>query len=262
MVIIRHELKTGRKNLMLWTLAIAFFLALCIFMFPAMETQMKDITDMFAGMGSFTAAFGLDRLNMGTLSGFYAVECGNILSVGGAFFAALIAIGALSKEESGHTAEFLYTHPVSRTRIMAEKLASVIIRLVVLNAVCMAVAVLSILITGNDIPWKEMFLLHTAYFFVQLEISLICFGISAFLKRGGLGAGIGIAVVLYFMNILANISDSAKAIKYFTPFGFAEGADLIADGKLEWGLVALGMCIGLAIGVAGFLHYDKKDINA
>ena len=34
----------------------------------------------------------MDRLNFGTLDGYYAIECGNILGLGGAFFAALSAV--------------------------------------------------------------------------------------------------------------------------------------------------------------------------
>ena len=56
--------------------------------------------------------------------GFYAVECGNILGLGGAFYAALCAATVLSKEEKDKTAEFLLTHPVSRVKIITEKLSS------------------------------------------------------------------------------------------------------------------------------------------
>lgn len=77
---------------------------------------MEGVSEMFASMGSFTAAFGMDRISFGTLIGFYAVECGNILGIGGAFFAAMIAINALAKEEKERTAEFLLTQPVSRTK--------------------------------------------------------------------------------------------------------------------------------------------------
>ena len=64
----------------------------------------------------------MDRLNFGTLIGFYAIECGNVLGLGGAFYAALCAAAILSKEEKERTAEFLLTHPVSRIRIITEKL--------------------------------------------------------------------------------------------------------------------------------------------
>lgn len=80
--------------------------------------------DLFDCMGSFTAAFGMDRLGFGTLVGFYAIECGNILGLGGAFFASLCAVNMLSKEERDRTAEFLLSHPVSRRRVVTEKLAA------------------------------------------------------------------------------------------------------------------------------------------
>ena len=89
MTLMKHELKQGRKSLMIWTAAIGFLLAVCVFMFPEMKGEMDGVSDMFASMGSFTEAFGMDRINFGSLMGFYAVECGNILGLGGAFFAAL-----------------------------------------------------------------------------------------------------------------------------------------------------------------------------
>lgn len=122
MTIIRHELKQSRISLIIWTVAIGFLLAVCIFMFPEMKSEMDEISNVFSSMGSFTQAFGMDKVSFGTLLGFYAVECGNILGLGGAFFASLCAISVLSKEEKERTAEFLLTHPVSRVRVVAEEL--------------------------------------------------------------------------------------------------------------------------------------------
>ena len=42
-----------------------------------MEGQMNEISGMFADMGSFSAAFGMDRINFGEFAGFFGVECGN-----------------------------------------------------------------------------------------------------------------------------------------------------------------------------------------
>ena len=92
MTILRHELRQGWKQLAIWTGCIGFFVVICVLMYPQMEQQMADVTTMFASMGSFTAAFGMDRLNFGTLTGFYAVECGNILGIGGALYLSLIHI--------------------------------------------------------------------------------------------------------------------------------------------------------------------------
>ena len=61
-------------------------------MFPEMKGQMDEMNEMFGSMGSFTEAFGMDKVSFGTLTGFYAVECGNILGLGGAFFASLTSV--------------------------------------------------------------------------------------------------------------------------------------------------------------------------
>ncbi len=261
MTLIKHELKQGRTALVIWTASIAFLMVICILMFPEMKGEMDGVSDMFASMGSFTEAFGMDRINFGTLLGFYAVECGNILGLGGAFFASLIAITVLAKEEKERTAEFLLTHPVSRVRIVTEKLTAVLIQIVLINAVIWALSAASIAIIGEEIPWKELNLMHLSYFLLQIELAGICFGLSAFLRRGGLGIGLGLATVMYFLNIVANISDSAEFLKYITPFGYTEGADIVANGSLDTAMVLLGMAY-TAIGIAAaYWKYCKKDIQ-
>lgn len=261
MTIIKHELKQNRISLTVWTVAIGFLLAICIFLFPEMKGEMDGVSDMFASMGSFTAAFGMDKINFGNLKGFYAIECGNILGLGGAFFAALCAVSSLSKEEKEHTAEFLLTHPVSRMRIITEKLVSVMIEIAVMNLSVFIISVLSIIAVGEDIPWKEILLLHLAYFILQTEIAGICFGLSAFLRKGSIGTGLGIATVMYFINIIANLTDSAKFLKYITPFGYAEGSDIVSNLSLNGKLVAAGIIFGLAGIIIGYIKYCKKDIS-
>ena len=260
MTLMKHELKQGRKSLMIWTVAIGFLLAVCVFMFPEMKGEMDGVSDMFASMGSFTEAFGMDRINFGSLMGFYAVESGNILGLGGAIFAALCGVSILAKEEKEHTAEFLLTHPVSRVHIVAQKLLAVMIQIIVMNVLVCVLSIASIALIGETISWKELLLLHLAFLFLQIEIAGICFGISAFLRRGGLGIGLGIAAVMYFLNLIANISDSAKFLKYITPFGYTEGADIVSNASLDTGLVLLGMLYCVIGVVVAFMKYCKKDI--
>ena len=261
MTLIKHELKQGKTSFLIWTASIGFLLAICVFLFPEMKGQMEGINDMFASMGSFTAAFGMDRLNFGTLTGFYAVECGNVLGLGGAFYGALCAVGILSKEEKDKTAEFLLTHPVSRKRIITEKLLSVLIRITVMNIIIYAIAIGSIAAIGEAIPIKEISLLHLAYYLLQLELMGICFGISAFLRKGSIGVGLGIAVMMYFLNLISNIADVAEFLKYITPFGYCEGADIIANGSLDITLVVIGAVIGISGIIVAYMQYTKKDIH-
>ena len=261
MTIVKHELKQGKLSLLIWTVAIGFLLAVCVFLFPEIKGQMGDVSDVFASMGSFTAAFGMDRLNFGTLIGFYAIECGNILGLGGAFYAALCAVGIVSKEEQGKTAEFLLAHPVSRVKILTEKLMAVLIQITAMNLIIYAVATGSMAMVGEEIPWKELNLLHLGYYLLQLELAGICFGLSAFLRKGSAGIGLGIATMMYFLNLVANMAEIAQFLKYITPFGYCDGADIVTNGCLDGVMVAIGAVI-FAAGIAGaYLQYTRKDIH-
>ena len=261
MTLIRHELKRGWKALLIWTLAIGSFIVICLFMYPEMKGQMDNISSIFSSMGAFSSAFGLDTLDFGSLKGFYGIECGNILGIGGALFAALIGIGALANEEKNGTAEFLLTHPLSRSGIVTAKLVSVLIQVLILNVSVWLMAVGSIAAIGEPVPWKEVTLLHTAYFLLQVELACVCFGISAFLWKGGIGIGLGLAIALYFMNIIANLTSKADVLKYITPFGYADGSEIFSKGALDTCKLLVGLAF-TAVGVAlAYWKYNQKDIR-
>ncbi len=261
MTVLKHELKQGRMALIIWTASIAFMLGICILIYPEMAADMDDIGAMFSNMGSFSQAFGMDKLNFGEFLGFFGVECGNVLGLGGAFFAALTGISALAKEEKEHTAEFLLTHPISRTRVIAEKLLSVFAQIILLNVVVIAVTALCILIIGEDTDVKALALLFLAYLLMQLEVGGITFGISAFLQGGSLGIGLGLAAGFYFLNIIANLIEETKFLKYITPFGYTESADIIAEKSLSGGYLAVGMTVMVLSIVIAFAKYSRKDIK-
>lgn len=262
MTIVKHELKQGSMSFLIWTSSIGFLLAVCVFLFPEMKGEMEEVSNVFASMGAFTDAFGMDQLDFGTLVGFYAIECGNVLGLGGAFYASLCAAGILSKEEKDKTGEFLLTHPVSRTHILTEKLIAVILQITWMNVLIYGIAIGSMVFIGEDVPWKEVNLMHIAYYLMQLELAGICFGVSAFLRKGSLGTGLGLATIMYFLNLIANMAEAAKPLKYITAFGYCDGGEIVNSGSLDGTLIGIGMAIGLAGIVIGYVQYCKKDIHA
>ena len=260
MTIFLHELRLNKTPLIIWSAAISFMLGICIIIYPEMSSQMGDISAMFADMGAFSSAFGMDQLNFGEFMGYFGVECGNVLGLGGALFAAIVGASALAKEEKDHTAEFLLTHPLSRTRIISEKLAAALAQVCLLNAVVIAVTCVCIAIVGVEFEVKTLSLVFLAYLILQLEIAAVTFGISAFLHRGELGIGLGLVFAMYFMNILANLTEKLKFIKFITPFGYADGAHIIPEKAIEIKYLAVGIVISSLGIAAAYFKYTKKDI--
>lgn len=261
MTVFKKEMRQGVISLFIWTAVTAFMMILCIFLFPEMKGQMNDVNDLFSNMGGFTEAFGMNRVGFGEIMGFYAVECGNILGIGGGFFAAYIGISSLAKEEKDKTAEFLLTHPISRVRVLTEKLLSIFLQVLIFNVIVILSSILSLVIIGETVKWSSFCLLHIAFFIMQIEIAVVCFGISSFLKKSAIGVGLGLTMILYFMNIVKNISANADFLKYITPFSYADSTGIVADERIQAEPVITGVIISVTFLIIGFMKYLKKDIQ-
>lgn len=261
MTVFRHELRTGAVSLLAWSAVVGGLMALCVALYPSMADSVGDMSDLFANMGDFSAAFGLDKLAFGSIMGFYGTECGNVLGLGGAFFAALTAMNLLAGEEGGHTAEFLLTHPVSRIRIGSEKLGALAAMILALNLVCLACGAGGILAIGEEAEWGDLLRYHGALLLMQLEIGGMCFGLSAMLRRGSFALAMGLAALLYFLGLVINLDAGLEPLKFITPYYYADAARIFA-GELEAGPLAAGCALGCACGAFGLWWYGRKDIAA
>ena len=66
---------------------------------------------------------------------------------------------------------------------------------------------------------------------------------------------------MYFLNIVANISESAEGLKYITPFGYADSAEIVAKVSLDGKMILCGMALMVAGILAAYWKYTKKDIQ-
>ena len=260
MTLFLHEIKRNKLSLIIWSAALSFMLGICVVIYPEMQTQMGDLGAMFSDMGAFSDAFGMDMLNFGEFMGYFGVEIGNTLGLGGALLAGIVGISALSKEERDGTAEILLTLPITRVRVILEKLLFAAFHIVAVNAVVILVSTVSILAISVDADAGKIALIFLANLIMQLEIMAITFGISACVNKNVIGIGIGVAFGLYFLNIISNLTDGLEFIGKITPFGYANSGYIIEHGAIEILPLVIGIILaGLGVALA-FFRYSKKDI--
>lgn len=262
MMIFKHELKENYKMLLIWSLIIGALTITFMTMYKSLEPDIAGIADTYANMGSFSSAFGMDKIEFTTALGFYGIEAGAMLSICGSMFGAMTGISVLSKEEYGHTAEFLLTHPVSRKRVALEKLFYVWMQVILFNMICLGAAVVSFGIIGEKIEFKPLLLFHAAQLVMHLEIACICYAVSAFCKRLNTGIGLGFAAVLYFVSIMYNITEDAEKLKYITPFVYADAGTVISEEAIDMGLMGIGIGVMAVCMILGIFWYDRKDMAA
>lgn len=261
LTIVCRELKNQLGSWLVWTGSISVLLAVCIFVYPQMQEEARGLGDAFSSMGAFTKAFGMDSLDFGSWPGFYALECGNVLGIGGAFYAALCGSQILSRETKGRTAEFLFSQPVIRTQVYLGKLLAVILEIVALNLVAAAVSLLCQQVIQETMPARAFWLLHTAITLVMLETAVICLGLSVFFPSVATGAGLGLVCLFYILNVISNIVDATRFLKWVTPFAYSDGAAIISDLQLDLPCLIAGLLLALTVLVCGWHRLETEDIR-
>lgn len=260
--IYKHEMKTCGKSLLIWFVCVGGMGLACILLFSGMRESMEGMAENFAAMGAFSDAFGMSRLSIATLSGFFAAEVGTIHALGGSLFAAVLGAGMLSKEEDGHTGEFLFSLPVSRGRVTAAKWCAVVSDVLLFNLFCMGLYFAGIVAIKEEFPMKEFFFWHIMQVFLQLELAAVCFAISAFMKRSKLGPGLGIVLFLYAYDLIARIVPELSDYKALSPFSYANAADILSAGEVDKTAAAVGAIVLLAALGTAFKVYTGKDLAA
>ena len=62
------------------------------------------------------------------------------------------------------------------------------------------------------------------------------------------------------LNLIANIAPVVEFLKYITPFGYCEAADIVTNGSIDGGMVSIGILLCIIGIVAAYVKYSDKDI--
>lgn len=269
----KNEFSSSLKNLIIWSLAVGGMGLFCILLYQSMEGSMEDIAESMASMGAFSEAFGMSTLSIATLKGYFSTEIGTIHSLGGALFAASVATVVLSKEEDAHTAEYTFTLPLTRGKIITAKLVNVLINLVVFNLICAVLYIIGFSALGENIfggsgapkdaGWFMEFLAFMLFqLMMSVEIAAFCLLISAFSQKNKLGLGISVAMLLYAYDLIARVVPKLKDYIFVSPFSYCNATGILSGADTEIKTVVLaGICI-VGFSTAGVIHYVRKDLVA
>jgi len=260
LTLIKHELKQTYKSLLIWSLTVGGIGLLCICLYASMTEDMAALSESFSNMGAFSDAFGMSTLGIGTIAGYFATEVGTVHGLGSAMFAAILATTILSKEEDGHTGEFLFALPVSRGKVIAGKLLSMILALLLFTAVTLICYLIGFEILGEAPDMDLFYRFMGAQLLMNLEIMLICTAFSAFQKRNLLGAGLGIALLFYVFDLIGRVIPDLKDMLVIGPFSFANASEIFVEAEIPtaaylWGLGIMAIATALT-----FYRYTSKDL--
>lgn len=255
-----REWRAGRKAMLIWAASVSTFILTVMAMYPLFEKEMGQMIGMFSNLGVFTTMFGLDKINMASPMGFFGLEGGVMLSIAGSMYGAMTGIVLVAKEEGRRTAEFLFAQPVGRVSALLGKLLFLAVSVLLFNLIVTLLALLAFSLAGGGLVAGDFTRLMASQTLMHLQVGLMCFGLSCFLRSDSVAPGIGVMLLLYVLSLFINIVKALRLLRFLTPFYYADYAN-VAGGGMLWAEIAAGYALATLAAAAGIFYYRKKDLG-
>ena len=262
MNVVKRELRSNLKSVIIWSIAISLIVAMWMIEYKSFVGN-PSINDFMASLPQgILNAFGMQELSLNSLSGYIrAISLYIHLLLG--IQAILLGSSIISKEERDKTAEYLFSLPISRKKIIAGKTISAFIYLAILNLTTL----LTIMLSTTSYDKGESFygfigLLFISIFIVQavfLSIGMFVSSVNKRYKKSG-NISVGILMITFLLSSLINMVDGLDLLKFITPFTYFDTTYILEKMSLEPFYLLLSFFI-IALGIGGtFFFYPKRDL--
>lgn len=261
MNIVKRELRANLKSFIIWVLSLAVIAYVASMEYVAF----RDSTDLMESMESFIAlleALGLQVTNLATPEGFLSFES-IYFYIPLAIYAALLGSSLISKEERSKTAEYLFTLPVKRHKVLLSKVIAGIFYNVAINVLVMGGAILTYLRFSPSRLFYE-FIGNLAIGLIMTQLVFMSVGmflasIMKQYKKSG-AATIGYVMGSYLLFVLIGFIDDLDFLKYIIPFKYFESGDMLSGTfYLEYILISIAIIVSGIFGM--FYFYKRRDLN-
>ncbi|NLC03148.1 MAG: ABC transporter permease subunit [Tissierellia bacterium] len=263
MNIIKRELRANLKSMIIWSFAMAFLVMVWMIEFESFANS-PYIDDFMNSIPSgILSVFGMSNLDISSLNGFIGTISLYLYLLLG-IQAVLLGSSIISKEERDKTAEYLFSLPVSRKKVIWNKIVSAIINLIILNLITGTTMILST-ISYNKEPgfYRFIILMFLGVFLIQtvfLSIGMLVASVNKRYKKSG-NISVTILMITFIIASLINTVDKLDFLKYITPFKYFDSSYILNEKALEPIFIFISIGI-IGIGIVGTLvFYPKRDLH-
>lgn len=264
MNIFLHELKAYRKSTIIWAVALSALVVIFIAMYPAFNKDIISTKRVLQQLPpAFRDALNISLKNFFTVLGFYAYLL-NFAVLAGAVQAMNIGTGIISKEDAGKTADFLLSKPVTRSKVMVNKILAALTTLVITNLVFVTVSVIAAkAVSTTSFSLNILLMLALSLFFVQLIFLSLGTFLSVTLKRikSVISVSLPTVFAFYVVSFIGSILNN-QDIRFVTPFRYFDTDFIISHGHYDLKFLIIEAIIIVIAITTSFIIYLKKDIRA
>ena len=253
------------RSLVWWSLGLIGMAALMIAVYPTVRDNPdlnKMVQDYPEALKAFIA-FGGD-VDYVSGAGYLGSE---LFSFMVPLLLVVVAVGAGARatagEEERGTLDLLLANPLSRRRLVAEKVAALATELGLLALVLWLSLLVGSAIVGMDVSAAHVGAATTAAALLAFAFGAIAVCFGALTGRRGVAIGVAAAggVAAYLVNSLAALVDFLEPVRKASPFYHYVASDPLRHG-LALGNVAFLVVLAIAAAGLAALFFDRRDLAA
>lgn len=263
MNVVSRSLDDRRVALTWWTLGVVVYCGFIIAVWPVIDGN-DEFADLYADMpDALQAMFGSDGFtDFSSPTGFLNTYLYSMILP--FIFAALaISLGGslIAGEEEDGLLDLVLSHPISRRRLVGEKVIAMGLAVTLIAAVTVAFLAVAREPVDLDIGVGALAAatLGSALFAAVHGLLALLAGAATGSRGVATGVGWGVALGGYLASILANLDDSLDWLSGFSPLAWATGGGAV-DGSLPASYLAL---VGAAVVlfVLSLVVFDRRDLT-
>ena len=264
MNIFLRELKAHWKGLLGWSIAMILLIVSGMAKFSALGTGGQNANQIFGAFPKpVLVILGIQGLNLGTVIGYFGVLY-LYIQLTAAIHAAMLGAEIISKEERDRTSEFLYPKPVTRMRVLTEKVLAGLVNIIVLNIVTIIASIIMVAVYANNFLNNDMIIvLMTGIFLTQLLFFGLGIALAGYFKNPKMPSIVATSILLvtYIIWVVIDLNSKLDFLKYITPFKYFDASVLIHDGHLDLVYVVMSLLIVTALMASSYLAFNKRDLK-
>jgi ABC-2 type transport system permease protein len=255
---------TQRRSLLSWSIAISALIAMYVAVWPSVKGTGSSFSKLIDTMPAaykalFTTGSGID---FSTPVGYLNVE---LFSFMGPLVVLAYTIGAgasaIAGEEDRRTLDLLLVNSISRSRVVVEKMAAIVLGTTVLVTVMWAALLVEGRIASMDIPVADSAaaLIHLGL--LGLEFGALALLIGAWTGRVGLSRAVAAiaAGASYVVNGLATLVGWLEPVREFSPFYQYSGHDPLRNGFSSLA-IAVSVASTVVLVLASVRAFRRRDV--
>lgn len=260
----KREFRAHLKPLVIWTLAMLFYIVAAMMKYDATlasgDSMMKLVESMPAIVKSM---LGIGVFDLNSPIGFFGASY-IYLMLFGAIHGGMLGATVLAAEERDKTSEFLMVRPVTRNRVASAKIGASLVLIGIFNVVVYLGSVLVLNGYGEGTTYfGECLRLSAGFLGAELFFFSLGFFLSCLLKNPRRAASLTTAALMaaLIFTTFGDYLEQLRILRYFSPFSYFDPKVLLGFADPNIGMLLLGFLLPPALLALSYVFYNRRDLN-